>query len=580
MAGSGSLVTRQYANFKGVDFTGENTAEYRSPDSLNMWKNYKTLAKRIETRPDIESQLTLDNTIFGLFFYTINNVDHWIIHTGTKLIDYNPNTEVETIIKASGMNPRKSIMFIYNNILFIKDGINYLEYNGTTLSNVVGTIPLTSIARTPSGGGTQYQSVNLLSDFRQNNFIGDGTSTEYYLDTQNISNDGVRVWIDDVLQNSNTYTINTTGGYITFNTAPGEAETPNVLIEFKKQVSGSADKIKKCNLACIFDNRIFFSGNIDYPNSIFWTERDDPRYISDISYIMDGDIAQIKAIVPGNNALWAFKERGQGTTTIFYHTPIDVADDFGNIAKKYPSMHSSIATGCKSTGINFNDDIVFFSDKGMEGISGDITTEQVVKHRSTLVDSKLLNEANYDNMTLIEWESYLLVIIDNKIYLADYNQKVNNIDHIEYEWYYWELSDKIKVAQVHDGVLYLCGEESTVDGVTTAKIYTLTNNNANRTISSYWTTTKDDFKYPNMLKTTNKRGFKADVSGNSIVIDVKTDNGNFENLGTYTNTKGYIVAKLKKKKWNSLQLKFSSTKPFGIYDVVLESYIGSYVKRS
>ena len=83
-----------------------------------------------------------------------------------------------------------------------------------------------------------------------------------------------------------------------------------------------------------------------------------------------------------------------------------------------------------------------------------------------------------------------------------------------------------------------------------------------------------------MLKTTNKRGFKCDVAGSSITISSKFDNGNFEELGTYTNTKGYIVAKLKKKKWNKIQLKFSSNTFFGIYGITLESYIGGYVKRS
>ena len=83
-----------------------------------------------------------------------------------------------------------------------------------------------------------------------------------------------------------------------------------------------------------------------------------------------------------------------------------------------------------------------------------------------------------------------------------------------------------------------------------------------------------------MLKTTNKRGFKTDLVGSSINIDVCVDNGLYESLGTFNNTKGYVICKLKRKKWNKIQLKFSSNVPFGIYQVTLESYIGSYVKRS
>ena len=352
-----------------------------------------------------------------------------------------------------------------------------------------------------------------------------------------------------------------------------KADSASIKIKYAKESDG-ADVIRKCKLVCRFDNRVFFSGNQDYPNMLAWSGLNDPRYIGVTSYATQGSgISQIKSMVPGNNALWVFKEAGQDNTTIFYNVPVEVYDDkLEATVKTYSSAHSSISTGCKSIGINFNDDIVFFSDRGMEGISGDITTEQVLGHRSTLVDSRMINEANYEDMALAEWEGYLLVIIDNVVYLADSRQKVSNNDHIEYEWFYWEFDKNIKTASTHKNTLYLCSEEGF--------IYTLTNKDENREVNSYWTTSQEDYNYPQMLKTTNKRGFKSDVTGSTIKIEVKTDNNDFEELGTYENTKGYIVAKLKKKKWNKIQLKYSSTIPFGIYGITLEAYVGSYVKRS
>ena len=56
-------------------------------------------------------------------------------------------------------------------------------------------------------------------------------------------------------------------------------------------------------------------------------------------------------------------------------------------------------------------------------------------------------------------------------------------------------------------------------------------------------------------------------------------NNNFEDINRYKNTKGFVVARIKKKKWKSIQLKFYSTKHFGLYSSTLESYVGSYVKR-
>mgnify|MGYP003303621286 CR=1 FL=1 len=70
---SGSLITRNYANFKGVDFSDEEVSLTRSPDSLNMFKDYKKLGKAIETRPELELVNEYDNTIWGVFFYKVGN---------------------------------------------------------------------------------------------------------------------------------------------------------------------------------------------------------------------------------------------------------------------------------------------------------------------------------------------------------------------------------------------------------------------------------------------------------------------------------------------------------------------------
>lgn len=563
---SGDLITRQYANFRGVDFTGEDVSLFRSPDALNMWKNYRNLGKCIETRPDIELFKSLNNSVYGIFFYTISTVKHMIIHCGVGLFDYNMSTGQQTTIKAQGMNPRRSEMFIYNNILYIKDGINYLEYDGANCNEVVGTIPITSISRAPSGGGQKYQDVNLLTPYRKNSFCADGTSNKYYLDTTGISSSNVTAWINGV--QTSAFTVNAANGTVTFTTAPAKPDTDgqdNVVIQFYKEISGYRNRINKCTLLCVFDNRVFFSGNQDYPNTIFHSSLDDPRYVSDLDFYNEGlDMAKVKAMIPGNNALWVLKEPSQGNTAIFYHNPT-IDSEYGKV---YPSTHSNISTGCVATGINFNDDIIFFSDRGMEGINGDITTEQVVAHRSSLVDSKLLKESNYKNMILQEWEGYLLVIIGNKVYLADSNAMFTNDTHNEYEWFYWELSKSITYATVDEGILYL----GTSNG-----IYTLTKTNTS--INSHWTTCEDNFKNPNMRKTTNKKGCVVDMDGEKITISAKIDDGNFEEIGTYENTKGYIVSRIKKKKWKDIQLKFSSNKHFALRSCTLESFVGSYVKR-
>ena len=570
---SGSLIIRNYNGFRGIDFSNrkDEIALNRSPDALNMWKNYKSNnGKCIETRPDIELLEEYSDTIFGLFFYAFNGATHRIVHSGDKLYQ-------DSAVIYSNMARNKTQFFVFNNILYIKDGVKYLRYNGTEIKEVEGYIPTTTISRSPSGGGTLYEDVNLLQPIRKNSFCSDGASTDYILDVEKMDSDyPVKVWVDG--KEVSNFKADYTSNKITFDKAPKEPDTPgadNVVIQFKKEIKGYRDRIDKCTLVELFDNRVFFSGNPDYPNMLWHCSLENPEYCSDLDYYAEGtNDSMIKSIVAGNNALWVMKEPSQNNTTIFYHNPT-VDADYGKI---YPSVHSSISIGCMTKGINFNDSICFFSDRGLEAITGDVTKEHVLGHRSSLVDNRLLNESKYKDMTLVEWEGYLLVVMGNKVYLADSRAMVNINNDSEYEWFYWEFDKDITSTCVKDGVLYLCTEETTKQGIKHV-IYTLTNAKDTREVESYWCTLADEFKYPQYQKTTNKKGCVVDMEGAEVTISTKIDNNEFTKINTYKNIKGYVVARIKKKKWKSIQLKFSSSKPFSLYSSTLEAYVGSYCKR-
>jgi hypothetical protein len=325
------------------------------------------------------------------------------------------------------------------------------------------------------------------------------------------------------------------------------------------------EKIRGCQIVQVFDNRVFFSGNPDYPNMVWHSSLNDPTYISDQDYYQEGlDEALIRGVVAGNNALWVFREPSEANTSVFYHTPT-IDDDYGKI---YPSVHSSIATGCVGRAINFGDDIVFFSATGMEGISSDITTEQAVAHRSSLVDRKLTKIPAYKNMVLVEWEGYLLVFIGDKCFAADSRAKFQNGDHFEYDWYYWKMEQTITSATVHNGILYLGGEFG---------VYTLT---GTADLESYWVTPPDKFKHPNMQKTTNKRGCVVEAEGQDISVLAKTDKeSDFQLIGTYNNVTDAFVSRIKKKKFKDLQLKFYSKKRFSLETATIECFVGGYIKR-
>ena len=551
------LVSRIYSNFRGVDFRGEEINLVRSPDSLNVWKDYKE-TESIRTRPELELKNAFTEPVYGIFFY--NGMR--LVHSGTKLY-----RSGDMAVIYDGLNEAVSSSFVYENILYIKDGVNYIQYNGSFVKAVEGFIPTTTIARKPMGGGTKYQDVNMLSDYRINTFLADGGSFDFFLDVMSIDEDYKPVVkVNDVEVDN--YTVNYAEGKITFiDSAPDAPRTDgqdNVWVKFKKAVPGYRNSILGCTLLQVFDNRVFFSGNRDHPNVVWHCSLNDPSYCSDLDYYQEGlDSAQINGIVAGNNALWVFREPSHANTTVFYHTPT-IDEEYGKI---YPSTHSSVTTGCVGRAINFNDDIVFFSERGMEGISGDITTEQAVAHRSSLVDRKMTAEPDYKNMLLEEWEGYLLVFIGNSVYLADSRSMFQNENHMEYEWFHWVLPKRVTCTNVEKGVLYV----GTEDGV-----YTLTDFTAD--VESYWVTPKDKFKHPHKLKTTNKRGCVAEATGD-ISVYAKLEDTDFELIGSYENVTDYFVSRIKRKKFKDIQLKFYSKTRFSLETVTLEAFIGGYVKR-
>lgn len=557
----GDLVTRAYTGFRGVDFRGEEVALVRSPDSVNMWRNYKDI-EGICTRPGIVKLDEFTEPIWGIYFYKVGNVEMQLIHSGVKLYKVVDGVKTELF---AGLNPRKSMSFVYNNIWYFKDGINYLQYDGSVISEVVGYVPTTSIGRKPAGGGEVYEDVNMLTGERINTFLADGTSTEYHLDTQDIDVDVVpEVKINGATTTE--FTVNYGDGVITFQKAPEAPSTEgqdNVEIRFKKIVSGHRARINNCTLLQVFDNRVFFSGNPDYPNTVWNSSLNDPTYCSDLDFYNEGlDMAAVKGLVAGNNALWVFKESSQANTTIFYHNPV-IDSVRGKI---YPSTHSSIYTGCVGAAINFNDDIVFFSDRGMEAINGDVTTEQAIAHRSSFVDRKLIDESEYEDMSVVEWEGYLLVFIGNHVYLADSRAFYTIDNHVEYEWFYWEIGCKVTCVTVHEEVLYI----GTEDG-----IYTMSEDGD---VNSHWTTPIDKFKHPQHLKKTNKKGCVIEASGD-VIVHAKTNKSEWKEYGQYKDITDYFTSRIQEKKFKDIQLKFSTDTRFRLESAMLECFIGGYIKN-
>ena len=255
-------VKRQYTSLAGVDFKNDESLVdlNRSPDALNVYKDYSAEGNCIQTRPGYSELAKFEGNINGLYIY--NNTTA-LVHAGTKLYlwDNFPSVPENPTVLLETMNNIKSSFFIFSDKVYINDGENYLVYDGT-LREVKDDafIPTTTRGRNPSGGGTIHQDINLLQPKRKNQFVADGTSKDYQLDATEIDS------VDEVYINgelTTDYTVSLVLGKVTFNTAPEKSTlgTDNVTIVFSKATAGYIDRISKCTISQVFDNRVFFTGN-------------------------------------------------------------------------------------------------------------------------------------------------------------------------------------------------------------------------------------------------------------------------------------------------------------------------------
>lgn len=615
-------VSRIYHKLAGVDFTSDSSLVQlnRSPYSVNMYKDYKSsLGQAIETRPGYIKLLDLDNEIYGIHFFSKDKL-YVIVHSGNKLYLWEnyPSSCIETdmTVLFSDMSRVKSRTFIYGDKLYIMDGTNYLYYDGNKIEPVknVAFVPTTTIGRSPSGGGTLYQPVNLLQSKRKNSFLGNGTDKNYTLDTSNLDSSSVFKMIATVdgvekLEDID-FTVNRTTGVVMFKSAPPEPKTKgqdNVVITLSKTTSDYSKRVEGCLINTIFDNRIFYSGNNKYPNALFHSMLNDPTYISDLAYYQDGsDNVLITSLLRVGDCLLVLKSDDQQDAVVYYHTPQTKGDDV-----IYPTKQGLAGIGCISMwgSKNFLDEPVFISRLGLESFTKlNLGQERSIEHKSSLVDGKLVNESDLQNIHLEQWNGYLMCLINGKIYLADNRQRYQNKSTgiIEYEWYFWDGIGDIVDNKFYGANLLKEYNGELLFGTPSGAVFMFTSlkyNDDGRIIYCQWQTPSDDFGTNNHLKTTNKRGGVANLKTlpNSVCkLKENTDKTqereiaryvargfsfndfSFVDLSFTTTDKSFMKYKIKEKKWTQISLTFYSdelNKPFGIYSASLEAFVGGYVKN-
>ena len=354
----------------------------------------------------------------------------------------------------SSMNKAKSSSFVMNNRLYIIDGKNYLYFDGVEIKSVLAEayIPTTYINIIPDGTnrdtGSANEYRNLLQPKFKHTFIADGENKVFYLNENGLDKDStveIKLYGVPVTEG---YTVSLTDGTITFGEAPKKPEDegyPEGYAGLEITASKARDKeqILKCTVCAIYDDRVFLTGNPDYPNRIYWCRRNDtgytdPSYFEEVSYMQDGvGNTPNTGMITVADTLMVLKGDTQQDGSVYYHTPQETGDDL--YPKVYPSSKGLNGIGCLGACVNFLDDPIFISRLGVEAIGQlSVRYERAVEHRSSLIDAVLVN-LDLRHAVVDEWNGYLVLLADGKIFLADSRQMYTHPSGVmQYEWYYLE----------------------------------------------------------------------------------------------------------------------------------------------
>nr|DAH38439.1 MAG TPA: stabilization protein [Caudoviricetes sp.] len=624
-----TVYTKRYDRFAGVDFSTDPSRidDSRSPHAVNLISDAGGYP---EKRVGWRTLVTLTDSINGLFWFGTKHC--YLVHAGTKL--YKWDGASTPVLLKSGVKDARSTALVMKQNMILLTGAEYLVFDGETVKAAgdMATVPLVLTGRetynaVPSAAfpGNAFQPINMLTPKRKIGFAvpeDDPNKKIFNVGTSIDNQESIKItwaasgasvigggtnWITDVDLANGVITLQNPVG------ASNPAGTDRVIVEFEHAVDGYPERIAKCSIMTNFSNRVFFTGNPDYPNTDWYCELNDPLYVSDISYTQIGDKSDAPDGKPGaqvgatgsaitgythiGDQLAIFKEDNGQDATIFLRSAR--LTDSGVV---FPITQGIGGDGLLSrTSIaRLHDDPLFLTRGGVMALaSQDVTAERVVQARSSRVNAQLLRENGLSDAASCVWNGYYLLCVNGHVYVADGRQKTyarNLSGAYEYEWYYWE-NIPARVFCEHEGNLLF----GTADGKLCRMNTDRTNPRGGYDMTAYsddgaaivaeWATKLDDDGAFNVLKTLRRNGsgvYVKSFDASNIKVLVRTDHDfgeentqarrgifnfkhlDFANLTFNTLPNGFVMFGKKVKKYRLIQVicrNDAVNQGFGVYAI-------------
>lgn len=609
---------KSYKRFRGVDYSTDETQidDGRSPRAVNVIADEGGAPERRWGWRTI-LDLGADKPVAGIFPYeaTTEAGRTMIIHAGDTLCKmrlnldtYLPIADSQTVIMTGLLSGGRSQGFYLNGKLYILTGREYIVYDGKaakTVGDDTAYCPLTSYLRKPTGGGEAYEKVNMLSKWRRNRFIGDGSSTTFQLDVTGLDSGATptaKYYITGESIPVSSY--DAAKGTVTFKSAPKAPEnagTSNIEVKFAKTTS-DREKILGCTIFAIYGldgsgDRVFVSGNSKYANTEWFSGLTDPTYFPDINYSVVGSSDfPIMCYLKAQGELLIIKQDNRQEGTIWHH-----AGTISNNVAAFPLKEGVPGYGAvaRYSAANLNDDPLFLSPRGVYAPTTTYYNNMQVRQlfcRSRRINPKLTKENGLAEAIAACWRGWYVLVVDGRAYVADGNQDKSDNG---YEWYYW-TNIPARVLRADQQTLYFGTKDGKVckfnDDMLTEDNETLMRayNDDGAHIHAEWASKLDSMGNIAMLKTMPKRGSAVHLkryarSRCMLYVRTERDNGrllrefyadkfsfediNFERFTFETSANSVRQFRSKIKKWKMIQFIFVSdalNEGFGIYEILVK----------
>lgn len=179
----------------------------------------------LKRRPGTHAVLDLGGYVRALWSGRVGGEDVFLAAGGGALWKLSSTGGAWTKVELGAISTIGDVsIFPFGGKAYILTGSEYKVYDGSTLSDVAGYVPVVSVAVNPAGGGTTLENVNRLNGKRRCWFSPNGTATEFVLPEQGLlSIDSVTDRVTGAAYTAGTdYTADLAEGKVTFTEAPGE----------------------------------------------------------------------------------------------------------------------------------------------------------------------------------------------------------------------------------------------------------------------------------------------------------------------------------------------------------------------